>query len=53
MTVYSVIIHAGTSDLNESQLEDIIKGLTVMAEEAIKIRPSIKELVSGFIRPER
>ena len=48
MTVYSVIIHAGTSDLNESQLEHVIKGLTVMAEEAIKIRPSIKELVSGF-----
>ena len=45
----SVIIHAGTNDLNESQLEDVRKGLTDMAEEAIKIRPSIKVSVSGLI----
>ena len=45
----SVIIHAGKNDLNESQPEDVIKGLTEMAEEAIKIRPSIKVSVSGLI----
>lgn len=45
----SVIIHAGKNDLNEPQPEDIIKGLTEMAEEAIKIRPSIKVSVSGLI----
>ena len=45
----SVIIHAGTNELNESQPEDIIKGETEMAEEAIKIRPSIKVSVSGLI----
>ena len=45
----SVIIHAGTNDLNESQPEDVIKDLTEMAEEAIKIRPSIKVSVSGLI----
>ena len=28
---------------------DIIKGLTEMADESIKIRPSIKVLVSGLI----
>ena len=44
----SVIIHAGTNDLNESQPEDIMKGLTEMAEEAIKIRPSIKVSASGL-----
>ena len=45
----SVIINwcwIGTNDLNEFQPEDIIKGLTEMAEEAIKIRPSIKVSVS-------
>ena len=45
----SVIIHAGTNDLNESHPEDVITGLTEMAEEAIKIRPSIKVSVSGLI----
>ena len=45
----SIIIHAGTNDLNESQSEDVIKGLTERAEEAIKIRPSIKVSVSGLI----
>ena len=35
--------------MNESQPEDVIKGLTEMAEEAIKIRPSIKVSVSGLI----
>ena len=48
-TYDSVIIHAGTNDLNESQSGDILKGLTEMAEESIKIRPSIKVLVSGLI----
>ena len=48
-TYDSVIIHAGTNDLNESQSGDISKGLTEMAEESIKIRPSIKVLVSGLI----
>ena len=42
----SVIINAGTNNLNEYQPEDVIKGLTEVAEEAIKIRPSIK--VSRF-----
>ena len=42
----SVIINAETNDLNEYQPEDVIKGLTEVAEEAIKIRPSIK--VSRF-----
>ena len=45
----SVIIHAETNDLNDSQPEDVIKGLTEMAEEAIKIRSSIKVSVSGLI----
>ena len=45
----SVIIHAGTNDLNESKPEDVIKGLTEMAGEAIKNRPSIKVSVSGLI----
>ena len=45
----SVIIHAGKNDLNESQPEDVIKGLNEMAEAAIKIRPSIKVSVSGLI----
>ena len=45
----SVIINAGTNDLNEYQPEDAIKGLTEVAEEAIKIRPSIKVSVSGLI----
>ena len=45
----SVIIDAGTKDLNEYQPEDAIKGLTEVAEEAIKIRPSIKVSVSGLI----
>ena len=45
----SVIIHAGTNDLNECHPEDVITGLTEMAEEAIKIRPSIKVSVSGLI----
>ena len=49
----SVIIHAGTNDLNESQPEDVIKGLTEMTEEAIKIRPSIKVSVSGNIISQR
>ena len=44
----SVIIHAGKNDLNESKPEDVIKGLTEMAEEAIKIR-SIKVSVSELI----
>ena len=44
----SVIIHAGT-DLNECQPEDTINGVTEMAEEAIKIRPSIKVSVSGLV----
>ena len=35
--------------MNESQPEDVIKGLNEMAEEAIKIRPSIKVSVSGLI----
>lgn len=35
--------------MNESQSGDILKGLTEMAEESIKIRPSIKVLVSGLI----
>ena len=48
-TYDSVIIHAGTNDLNESQSGDMLKGLTEMAEESIKIRPSIKVLVSGLI----
>ena len=48
-TYDSVIIHAGTNDLNESQSGDILKGLTEMAEESIKIRPSIKVLVSRLI----
>ena len=45
----SVIIHAGTNALNESHPEDVIKGLTEMAEEAIKIRSLIKVSVSGLI----
>ena len=45
----NVIIHAGMNDLNESQPEDVIKDLTEMAEEAIKIRPSIKVSVLGLI----
>ena len=45
----NVIIHAGTNDLNESQPEDVIKDLTEMAEEAIKIRPSIEVSVLGLI----
>ena len=45
----SVIIHAGTDDLNECQPEDTIKGVTEMAEEVIKIRPSIKVSVSGLV----
>ena len=45
----SVIINAGTNDLNEYQPEDVIKGLTEVAEEANKIRPSIKVSVSGLI----
>ena len=48
-TYDSVIIHAGTYDLNEYQSGDILRGLTEMAEELIKIRPSIKVLVSGLI----
>ena len=35
--------------MNEYQPEDAIKGLTEVAEEAIKIRPSIKVSVSGLI----
>ena len=35
--------------MNESQPEDVINGLTEMAEGAIKIRPSIKVSVSGLI----
>ena len=35
--------------MNESQSGDILKGLTEMAEESIKIRSSIKVLVSGLI----
>ena len=35
--------------MNEYQSGDILKGLTKMAEESIKIRPSIKVLVSGLI----
>ena len=34
----SVIIHARTNDLNESQPEDLIKGLTEMTEEARKCK---------------
>ena len=45
----NVIIHAGTNDLNESQPEDVKKDLTEMAEEAIKIRPSIEVSVLGLI----
>ena len=48
-TYDGVIIHAGKNDLNESQSGDILKSLTEMAEESIKIRPSIKVLVSGLI----
>ena len=35
--------------MNESQSGDILRGLTEVAEESIKIRPSIKVLVSGLI----
>ena len=35
--------------MNESQSGDILKGLTEVAEESIKMRPSIKVLVSGLI----
>ena len=35
--------------MNESQPEDVIKDLTEMAEEAIKIRPSIEVSVLGLI----
>ena len=35
--------------MNESQPEDVIKGLNEITEEAIKIRPSIKVSVSGLI----
>lgn len=45
----SIIIHAGTNDLNESKPEHVVKGLTEMEEEAIKVRPSIKVSVSGLI----
>ena len=48
-TYDSVIIHAGPNDLNEYQSGEILKGLTEVAEESIKIRPSIKVLVSGLI----
>ena len=36
-------------ELNWIELEDIIEGLTGMAEEAIKIGPSIKVSVLGLI----
>ena len=39
----SVIIHAGTNDLNESQPEDVIKGLTEMAEEKFHRYPGLEE----------
>ena len=35
--------YAGTKDLNESQPEDVIKGLTEMAEEKFHGYPGLEE----------